>query len=121
LNGSIDLLFEYDKKYYILDWKTNYLGSTESIIKDTIKEKMGTKNDSHTYTFQGYIYMLALYNLLKSRGIENPIEKMGGAFFLFVRHREVYFISPPSEDEILNLSKNINDKLLNLGEGNDRE
>jgi exodeoxyribonuclease V beta subunit len=121
LNGSIDLLFEYDKKYYILDWKTNYLGSTEITIKDTIKEKMGTKNDSHTYTFQGYIYMLALYNLLKSRGIENPIEKMGGAFFLFVRHREVFFISPPTEDEILNLSKNINDKLLNLGEGNDRE
>ena len=80
---------------------------------------MGTKNDSHTYTFQGYIYMLALYNLLKSRGIENPIEMVGGAFFLFVRHREVYFITPPTEDEIEKLSNNINDKLLNLGEGND--
>ncbi len=118
LNGSIDLLFEYEKKYYILDWKTNYLGNTESTIKETLKEKMGTKNDSHTYTFQGYIYMLALYNMLKSRGIENPIEKMGGAFFLFVRHREVFFINPPTEEELLNLSKNINEKLLDLGVAN---
>ena len=116
LNGSMDLVFQYDKKYYILDWKTNFLGYTDTIIKETLKEKMGTKNDSHTYTFQGYIYMLALYNILKSRGVENPIDKIGGAFFLFVRHKEVNFICTPLETEILNLSKNINDKLENLGE-----
>lgn len=28
MHGLIDLVFEFDGKYYILDWKTNHIGNT---------------------------------------------------------------------------------------------
>lgn len=83
LNGLIDLVFEYNGKYYILDWKTNYLGnSTDDYNLEKMQEAMTNSN----YHLQYCIYTVALKKFLASR-IENfDYDKhFGGVIYLFVR------------------------------------
>jgi exodeoxyribonuclease V beta subunit len=111
MNGAIDLIFEHSGKYYVLDWKTNNLlkdGVTNSPMKKKVYNIMSNENTQdgkgHNYNLQGKIYMLALYQFLRSRGIKDPLEKMGGAFFLFIRHlnfqeEAISFIQPMKNSE----------------------
>ncbi len=72
LRGFIDLLFVYQKKYYILDWKTNLLGGYGAA---TISRAM----DQAAYRLQANLYTLALQQALGGAG------QVGGACYLFVR------------------------------------
>jgi exodeoxyribonuclease V beta subunit len=82
MNGKIDLFFEYQGKYYILDWKSNYLGdSLESYSTESVAEAMNENN----YHLQYLIYTVALKKYLESR-LEFEYERdFGGVIYMFLR------------------------------------
>ncbi len=83
MNGKIDLFFEQNGKYYILDWKSNYLGDTpEAYAPENLPEAMRRAN----YHLQYLIYALAAKKYLEKRlpGFDYARD-FGGAVYLFVR------------------------------------
>jgi ATP-dependent exoDNAse (exonuclease V) beta subunit len=76
LNGFIDLLFEHDNRYYILDWKTNTL---DDYAPPSVQRAM----EEADYLLQYRIYGLALMRWLETCGI-SP-DHFGGVYYLFVR------------------------------------
>ncbi len=84
LKGFADLVFEYEGKYWVLDYKSNALGAGDAAYT---RGAMGAAMAAHRYDIQGAIYMLALHRLLRSRLGEDydPAEQLGGAVFFFLR------------------------------------
>ena len=83
LTGKIDLVFRHDRRFYILDWKSNRLnGETDGFGQAAIEEEMF----SHHYTLQYHIYILALHLHLRAR-VEaySYDEHFGGVYYLFTR------------------------------------
>ncbi|WP_305822953.1 exodeoxyribonuclease V subunit beta [Massilia brevitalea] len=84
LKGFADLVFEHEGRYWVLDYKSNALGTGDAAYtRRAMEEGMA----GHRYDIQGAIYMLALHRLLKSRlgDSYDPAEQLGGAVFLFLR------------------------------------
>lgn len=83
LKGFIDLIFEYEGRYYIADYKSNYLGPTSS---DYNQENIEKAMIEHRYDFQYQLYTLALHRYLKQR-IKNYDydQHFGGGYYLFIR------------------------------------
>lgn len=82
IKGIIDLFFEHDGKYYLLDWKSNWLGPTEA---DYSPEKLLAEMEEHDYGLQAQIYIEALrryLNLFDKRPFE---EIFGGIYYVFLR------------------------------------
>lgn len=84
LKGFIDLLFEYQGRYYILDYKSNYLGPDSSSYES---QALRDKILSSRYDLQYVIYLVALHKLLQARlGPAYDYEThVGGAVYLFMR------------------------------------
>lgn len=82
-NGLIDLIVEWEGKYYILDWKTNHIGSqTIDYTADKIQQAM----TAHNYHLQYCIYTVALTKFLRSKLPDFDYDThMGGVVYLFVR------------------------------------
>lgn len=58
LKGFIDLVFEHQGKYYVLDWKSNHLGDDVAVYHgEALKSAMA----DHRYDLQYQIYALALH------------------------------------------------------------
>jgi exodeoxyribonuclease V beta subunit len=83
MNGKIDLFFEHKGKYYVLDWKSNYLGDE---LQDYNSERLGLAMNENNYHLQYLIYTLAVKKYLESR-LENFNYKyqFGGVIYLYVR------------------------------------
>ena len=83
MNGKIDMLFEYQGKYFVLDWKSTFLGdSLENYKESSLEEAMNENN----YHLQYLIYTLATKKYLESRLPDFDYEKdFGGVLYLFVR------------------------------------
>ena len=83
LRGAIDLVFCFDGKYYVLDWKSNYLGDSHA---DYSQAALENAMIDHRYDFQYLVYTLALHRFLRTRIPDYCYDKhMGGLFYLFVR------------------------------------
>jgi len=84
LKGFADLVFEVDGRYWVLDYKSNALGSGDAAYT---RLAMEAGMAAHRYDIQGTIYMLALHRLLRARLGEayEPEHQLGGALFLFLR------------------------------------
>ncbi len=83
LKGFIDLTFEYQGRWYVLDYKSNWLGSE---IDDYLSDSMDAVMIDHRYDLQYQIYSLALHRLLKHRLPDYDYEQhFGGVFYLFLR------------------------------------
>ena len=83
LKGFVDLIFCYQDKYYILDYKSNYLGNTPA---DYGLEQLEQAMSSHQYHLQYFIYTVALHRLLKQRISNYSIEThLGGVYYAFIR------------------------------------
>lgn len=101
LKGFIDLTFGHDGRYYILDYKTNYLGNTTG---DYAQDRLGEEMREALYDLQYHLYLVALHRFLHSQlpGYRYE-EHMGGALYLFLRgiNREgregIYFDCPEPE------------------------
>ncbi|MFO6425334.1 exodeoxyribonuclease V subunit beta [Motilimonas sp. KMU-193] len=83
LKGFIDLTFEHQGKFYVLDYKSNHLGDQLSDYNQTaIKQSM----IEHRYDFQYQLYSLALHRFLRQRIEHYDYEQhFGGVFYLFLR------------------------------------
>ena len=83
LIGFIDLVFESNGRYSIIDYKTNYLGPTnQAYSADGINAAM----DKSFYTVQAAIYGLALHRWLQSRMPNyDPETHLGDVIYLFCR------------------------------------
>lgn len=85
LKGVIDLLFEHEGKYYLLDWKSNRLGDS---VDAYTKERMEQAMQEGGYFLQAHVYIEALRRYLKlvdSRPFE---ECFGGILYVFLRGLE---------------------------------
>ena len=79
LTGFMDIVFEHQGRYYVLDYKSNKLSDYS---QDSITSSML----SHRYDVQYTLYILAVHRLLKSRlpGY-NYEQHVGGAIYLYLR------------------------------------
>lgn len=83
LKGFIDMVFEWQGKYYIVDYKSNYLGST---ISDYNQTALASAMCEHRYDLQYQLYSLALHRYLKSRIANYDYQRhFGGVYYLFIR------------------------------------
>jgi exodeoxyribonuclease V beta subunit len=83
LKGFIDLVFEHNGQYYVLDYKSNFLGDNDSAYTD---QAMGEAILEKRYDLQYILYLLALHRLLKARLPDYDYDQhIGGAVYLFLR------------------------------------
>jgi exodeoxyribonuclease V beta subunit len=102
LKGFIDFFFEHEGKYYIADWKTNYLGNEFSNYS---KQAIETAMIEHKYKLQYMIYIIAIDKHLTNAIKNYTYEKdFGGVFYFFVRGMNstgkygIYFNKPSIDD-----------------------
>ncbi|MGM0771647.1 MAG: UvrD-helicase domain-containing protein [Halobacteriota archaeon] len=103
MTGFIDLVFEQNGKYYILDWKSNYLGnSVDDYDQDDLEKAMTGSN----YHLQYMIYTVALKRWLETKIPGFDYEKhFGGVIYVFLRGvrenlQTGIFTSVPDKEEI---------------------
>ncbi|MFI4846999.1 MAG: hypothetical protein ACH6QO_01185 [Candidatus Makana argininalis] len=83
LKGFIDLVFRWNKKYYILDYKSNWLGKNEKYYNISNIEKSIIQN---RYDLQYQIYTLAIHRFLKQKLYKYDYKKdFGGVYYIFLR------------------------------------
>lgn len=99
LKGFIDLTFEYRGRWYILDYKSNWLGPDSSHYgPDRLLQALASEH----YYLQYLIYLTALRRFLRSRLQQWDDALLGGAYYLFLRgmpQAGVYFTRP--DDHLL--------------------
>ncbi|WP_169785694.1 exodeoxyribonuclease V subunit beta [Enterobacteriaceae endosymbiont of Plateumaris consimilis] len=83
LKGFIDLVFLWNKKYYLIDYKSNWLGKNYNKYTKKYMEKNICLN---RYDLQYQIYTLALHKYLCSRIKNYNYEKhFGSVIYLYIR------------------------------------
>lgn len=108
LKGFIDLTIRFQGKYYVIDYKSNYLGNS---LQDYTSAAMEQAMVEHRYDFQYVIYTLALHRLLRTRVADYQYEEhIGGVFYLFLRGLDPQsdsgvFYTKPDKALILALDK----------------
>jgi len=94
LKGFIDLTFEHDGRWYIADYKSNWLGPDASYYGG---ERLLQALAAEHYYLQYLIYLVALRRFLRQRLDDFQNEQLGGAYYLFLRgmpNAGVYFSRP---------------------------
>ena len=83
MTGSMDLVFEAGGRYYLLDYKSNWLGAGPDAYR---AERLPQVMAREAYDLQYLIYTVALTRYLSQRLPEYRYEQdFGGVFYLFVR------------------------------------
>ncbi len=83
MHGFIDLIFHYQGKYYLADYKSSHLGDH---FNDYQFSSLASNIEKNHYDLQYLIYALALHRYLHQR-IENynVKEHFGGVYYLYLR------------------------------------
>lgn len=83
LKGFIDMVFRHDGRYYLVDWKSNFLGCRK---EDYHCDRLAVAMTEHDYILQYHLYVLALhrYLLFRQPGY-NYHSHFGGVYYLFLR------------------------------------
>ncbi|MDX8406480.1 MAG: exodeoxyribonuclease V subunit beta [Mariprofundus sp.] len=83
ITGVIDLLFEFEGRFYLADYKSNLLGFT---LADYAPAALHQAVLDRRYDLQYLIYSLALHRYLKLRLPDYDYDRhFGGAYYLFLR------------------------------------
>lgn len=102
LRGFIDLVFERNGRYFVVDYKSNHLGPTRDHYAAASMEPAMAE---HHYYLQYVLYSVALHRYLRRRIVHYSIEQhFGGVYYLFLRgmhpstgaRRGVFFHRPGS-------------------------
>ncbi|KXG81139.1 exodeoxyribonuclease V subunit beta [Pseudomonas mosselii] len=81
--GFIDLAFELDGRYYVADYKSNWLGPDAEAYGALAMEQAILE---HRYDLQYVLYLLALHRQLRARLPDYDYDRhVGGAVFIFLR------------------------------------
>ena len=103
MKGYMDLVFQHQDQFYLVDWKSNYLGPT---IDDYRRDALQHTMQENYYILQYHLYVLALCQYLRLRKPGFRYESdFGGVFYLFIRgvtpdsgsEKGVYFDRPKPE------------------------
>ena len=83
LKGFIDLVFEHEGRYWVADYKSNFLGPRPAAYApDHLRQAVLERR----YELQYTLYTLALHRQLKARLPDYDYDRhMGGAVYLFLR------------------------------------
>ncbi|WP_367108735.1 UvrD-helicase domain-containing protein [uncultured Psychrobacter sp.] len=85
LRGEIDLVYEHAGKYYVVDYKSNFLGnSLSNYNQNTLKQAMSKAG----YWLQAAIYQVALHRFLTIRVSDyegNEDKYLGAVEYVFLR------------------------------------
>jgi exodeoxyribonuclease V beta subunit len=98
--GFIDLTFEHEGRYFVADYKSNWLGVDDDAYTEQAMENSILDN---RYDLQYVLYLLALHRQLKARLADYDYDlHMGGAVYMFVRgsraaSQGAWFTRPPRE------------------------
>ncbi|MFM5268369.1 exodeoxyribonuclease V subunit beta [Aeromonas caviae] len=112
LKGFIDLVFEWQGCWYLLDYKSNHLGMNPA---DYGRPALESAMVEHRYDLQYQLYSLALHRLLALRLPGYDFDRhFGGVFYLFLRGMPQggVFHARPSRELVLGL-----DRLFREGDG----
>ncbi len=83
LKGFVDLIFRREGRYYILDWKSNWLGADASAYSPAA---MHGAMLEHNYYLQGCLYALAFRRGMRQRQPNwDYVRDFGGIYYLFLR------------------------------------
>ncbi|MFM8968306.1 MAG: DNA helicase UvrD, partial [Vulcanococcus sp.] len=93
LTGSIDLVFRWGERWWVADWKSNWLGRRDGQGQvlacgpnDYPQEAMEALMASNHYPLQAHLYLVALHRYLRWRlpGY-TPEQHLGGYAYVFLR------------------------------------
>lgn len=83
LKGFIDLVFCHEGRYYLLDYKFNWLGEDSSAYT---QQAMAAAMQAHRYNLQYQLYTLALHRYLRHRIANyNYNRHFSSVIYLFLR------------------------------------
>ena len=93
LTGSIDLLFCWQERWWVADWKSNWLGQRDRQGQVSqcgpihySQEAMATLMATNHYPLQAHLYVVALHRYLLWRLPDyNPERHLGGYAYVFLR------------------------------------
>ncbi len=110
LKGYIDMIFEFAGKFYIVDYKTHFLGNKPIHYQF---EQLNYIMQHEHYLLQYYIYSVALHRYLNLRLQHYDYNKhFGGVYYLFVRgmrpewgHKTGIFYDQPCQALVEDLSQ----------------
>ncbi len=101
LRGFIDLVFEHDGQFYVVDYKSNRLGARPIAYR---QERLAGEMIRSHYVLQYHLYCVAVHRFLSSRIANYDYDQhFGGALYLFLRGMSptnpsgngVFFDRPP--------------------------
>ncbi len=83
MKGFMDMVFQFQERFYLIDWKSNWLGDTaEDYGQDCLVRAM----EDGLYTLQYSIYTVALDRYLSLRLPSYDYEThFGGVYYIFLR------------------------------------
>jgi len=90
VRGVIDLLFEHEGKYYLVDWKSNWLGPSKEHYQERVASQYMQKSQ---YPLQAAIYKNALKKFLRIFDEEMFASRFGGTFYVFLRGLDPFYNS----------------------------
>jgi len=83
LTGFADLIIEWDGRFHVLDYKTNWLGAH---LHDYQSASLDAAMAAHHYPLQALLYTVALHRYLRQRLDGYTAEQhLGDSWYLFVR------------------------------------
>ena len=83
MKGFIDLVFQFQGRFFLVDWKSNLLGTK---VQDYDQEALAGAMEEHFYILQYHLYALALHQYLRLRLPDYRYEKhFGGVYYIFLR------------------------------------
>lgn len=83
LKGFIDMVFRWQGRYYLVDYKSTWCGEESSAYT---KPAMEQTMIAHRYDLQYQIYTLALHRFLRHRLLTyDYLRDFGGVYYLFLR------------------------------------
>lgn len=100
LKGFVDLVFEHQGRYYVIDYKSNYLGPDDAAYTP---QAMRAAVLEARYELQYVLYLFALHRQLRARLPGYDYDRhIGGAAYVFLRgigaeSRGVHIERPPRE------------------------
>ena len=83
VKGFIDLVFEAEGRFYLVDYKSNWLGGR---LEDYTQDRLPAAMEEHLYTFQYLTYAIAVHRMLQQRIPDYDYDRhFGGVRYLFLR------------------------------------
>ncbi len=83
MKGFVDLVFRSRERYYLVDWKSNFLGNR---VQDYDSGALAREMSRSMYVLQYHLYTLALTGFLEQRMEHFCYERdFGGVYYIFLR------------------------------------